>query len=57
MTATPKMYGGDDTEELYSMSDELWYGKNIYVYNTGNAIADERLCDYQIVTMLTNEKH
>jgi superfamily II DNA or RNA helicase len=57
MTATPKVYGGEKNDEIYSMNDEIWYGKNIYTYNTGNAIADDRLCDYQIISMLSNDNH
>jgi superfamily II DNA or RNA helicase len=55
MTATPKMYGGEKNDQIYSMDDEEWYGKRIYTYNTGNAIRDGILCDYQIITMLTND--
>jgi len=58
MTATPKMYGGnDENEKIYSMDDEEWYGKKIFTYNTGDAINDNRLCDYKIVTMISNDKY
>lgn len=58
MTATPKVYSGDgDNEKIISMDDEKWYGKQIYMYNTYNAITDKHLSDYQIVTMYTNNEY
>ena len=58
MTATQKIYGGDDeNEEILSMDDEEWYGKLIYCYNTQQAINDKNLVDYQIVTMYTDNKY
>src|SRR5579872_734977 len=50
MTATPKMYKGDDTEEVVSMDNENVYGKCIYTYNTGTAIKEKKLVDYQVVS-------
>jgi superfamily II DNA or RNA helicase len=52
MTATPKMYSGDlDDEKIISMDNEKFYGPKIYVYNTGNAIRDKKLVDYQVVSI------
>ncbi len=55
MTATPKIYGGelDDDESIVSMDYEEYYGEEIYCYNTGNAINDKRLVDYQVVSVYT----
>ncbi len=53
MTATPKNYAGYlDDEQIISMDNEKFYGKEIYSYNTGMAIQDKRLIDYQLVTMV-----
>jgi superfamily II DNA or RNA helicase len=53
MTATPKVYKGtrNDEDDIISMDDEDYYGKNIYSYNTGNAIIDKKLVDYQVMTI------
>jgi superfamily II DNA or RNA helicase len=58
MTATPKICNGnDENETILSMNDETWYGKQIYLYNTYNAIKDKYLVDYQIVTMYTDNEY
>lgn len=56
MTATPKVYTGENVDKILSMTDEKWYGKQIYLYNTYNAIKDGYLSDYQIVSMYTENK-
>jgi superfamily II DNA or RNA helicase len=57
MTATPRIYGGNmEDDEVISMDDEEYYGKQIYCYNTGNAIVNKRLVDYQLVTILATNK-
>jgi len=57
MTATPRMYGGRiDTDEVVSMDNEEIYGKRIYAYNTGTAIKEKRLVDYQVITMYARDK-
>lgn len=60
MTATPKIYNGtldnDNNEEILSMDNEKYYGKQIFQYNTGNAIDDDRLVEYQLITILTTNK-
>jgi predicted helicase len=56
VTATPKQFNGNIEEfEVLSMNDETWYGQTIYKYNTSDAIKDNYLTDYQIVTMYTDE--
>ncbi|AYV83680.1 MAG: superfamily II helicase [Hyperionvirus sp.] len=57
MTATPKVYGGNLVDEnIISMDDEKYYGKQIYCYNTGNAINDKMATDYQLVTIVATKK-
>jgi superfamily II DNA or RNA helicase len=52
MTATPKIYSGDlDSEEIISMDNKKFYGEKIFTYNTGQAIADKKLVDYQVLTI------
>lgn len=52
MTATPKMYSGDlDKEDIISMDNKKIYGEKFYAYNTGNAIKDNRLVDYQVISL------
>jgi len=58
MTATPKIYGGKgslEEDDIISMDDEKYYGKKLYCYNTGNAINDKKLVDYQLITILTKD--
>jgi predicted helicase len=57
MTATPKIYNGSsDDDDVLSMDDETYYGRQIYCYNTGCAVNDGRLVDYQLVTILATNK-
>jgi superfamily II DNA or RNA helicase len=55
MTATPKVSLKDD-DEIVSMKDEHVYGKQIFKYNTGQAINDKKLVDYQIVSIYAENK-
>jgi predicted helicase len=58
MTATPKIYAGKmENDEIISMDNETIYGKCFYTYNMYQAIADKRLCDYQILTMHTTNNY
>jgi predicted helicase len=59
ITATPRVYSniGDDNEEILSMNDESWYGKEIYRYSIRDGIRDKHLCDYEIVTLLTDDTY
>ncbi|AYV84494.1 MAG: superfamily II helicase [Hyperionvirus sp.] len=57
MTATPKVYGGNlEDENILSMDNEKYYGKQIYCYNTGNAINDKMATDYQLVSIVATNK-
>jgi superfamily II DNA or RNA helicase len=57
MTATPKMYAGDlDNDEVISMDNKKFYGDKIFTYNTGEAIADKKLVDYQVLTIYAKNK-
>ena len=38
-----------DDDAIISMN-EKFYGQKLFTYNTGNAIKDRRLVDYQVVT-------
>jgi len=52
MTATLKIYKGAlEDDAIISMDDEKFYGQKLFTYNTGNAIKDKRLVDYQVVTI------
>jgi predicted helicase len=55
MTATPKIYVGDDND-IISMNNSKFYGEKIYCYNTRNAINDKKLTDYQMVTMVATNQ-
>ena len=58
MTATPRIFKGDgDKENILSMDNEEWYGEQIYLYNTSNAIKDGHLNDYQILTIYSDDKY
>ncbi len=57
MTATPKIYSGDDNEDIASMDNEELYGKCIGTYNAGQAIKQKYLSDYQIVTLFTDDEY
>lgn len=52
MTATPKFYNGLN-EDIFTMDNVEHYGSQIYTYNTSNAIANNRLVDYQVCSMIT----
>ena len=54
MTATPKIYKGTK-KDIVSMDKEAIYGECFYTYNTGQAIADGRLTDYQILSIYATE--
>ena len=56
MTATPKIYQGAN-DDIISMDDEDYYGEEIYNYTIRNAIESNYLCDYQIITMHTDDDY
>ena len=43
--------------DILSMDNYEYYGKLVYKYNTGNAIRENRLVDYQIITIIATNKH
>lgn len=55
MTATPKFYKGEN-DDIASMDDEKIYGKCIFSYNTGRAIAEGRLTDYKLLSIYADSK-
>lgn len=57
MTATPKIYSGDDNEDIASMDNEELYGECVGTYNAGQAIKQKYLSDYQIVTLFTDDTY
>jgi superfamily II DNA or RNA helicase/effector-binding domain-containing protein len=61
MTATPKIYDSQNIDNMddniLSMDNEAYYGKQIYVYNAGTAIKDGFLVDYNIVMMHTDNQY
>jgi superfamily II DNA or RNA helicase len=58
MTATPRIYTnvGDDNEDILSMDNNEFYGKDIFEYGIRQAINEKRLCDYQIITMCVDDE-
>jgi superfamily II DNA or RNA helicase len=57
MTATPKIYGGKmEDNTVLSMDDEDYYGKQIFSYNTGEAIENKILVDYDIISLVCTNK-
>lgn len=57
MTATPKVYYNlaETNERIYSMNNENIYGKEIFKYNTGQAINDKNLVNYVLMTIVSND--
>jgi predicted helicase len=57
MTATPKIYSGDlDNDKIISMDNKKFYGDKIFTYNTGQAIEDKKLVDYQVLSIYAKNK-
>lgn len=64
MTATPRIYktikqnDTDDTDDnIVSMDNEKWYGKEIYKYSIRQGIDAGFLCPYQIMTLFTEDAY
>ena len=59
MTATPRVYTnvGDKNEKVLSMDNKKWYGEEVYKYSIRDGIKDGHLCDYEIVTLLTDDEY
>lgn len=64
MTATPRIYG--DVAEakaekegavLYSMSNENWYGKELFVLTFSEAVTRGLLVDYKVIVLTVDEAH
>lgn len=60
MTATPKIYNGDVEkldENILSMNNCKYYGNCIATYSANDAIKDAYLCDYEIMTINTDNDY
>lgn len=61
MTATPRIYGeqAKNTKdvELYSMDNEAFYGKELYVINFSEAVSRGLLVDYKVIVLAVEETH
>src|SRR5690606_11775286 len=64
MTATPRIYGDSakavaerDNVALYSMDNEAWYGKQLYVITFSEAVKRGLLVDYKVIVLAVEESH
>lgn len=64
MTATPRIYGDSakavaerDNVALYSMDNEAWYGKELYVITFSEAVKRGLLVDYKVIVLAVEESH
>lgn len=61
MTATPRIYGEKAKEasgvELFSMDNQQYYGKELYVINFSEAVSRGLLVDYKVVVLAVEEGH
>ncbi len=64
MTATPRIYGDSakavaerDNVALYSMDNEDWYGKQLYVITFSEAVKRGLLVDYKVIVLAVEESH
>jgi superfamily II DNA or RNA helicase len=59
MTATPRIYSkvGAVDESIMSMDKKEYYGDEIFKYSIREGINDKFLVDYQILTLLTDDKY
>jgi len=64
MTATPRIYGDIAKEvakrediDLFSMDDEVRYGKDLFVINFSEAVARDLLVDYKVLVLAVEEAH
>ena len=64
MTATPRIYGDSakavaerDNVALYSMDNESWYGKQLFVITFSEAVKRGLLVDYKVIVLAVEEKH
>lgn len=54
MTATERVLQGKN-DDVLSMDDPKVYGKVAFLYTFKQAIKDERICDYKIITLTVSE--
>jgi predicted helicase len=64
MTATPRIYGDaakasaeKDNVALYSMDNEAWYGKQLYLITFSEAVKRGLLVDYKVIVLSIEEAH
>ncbi|HHA2590992.1 TPA: DEAD/DEAH box helicase [Stenotrophomonas maltophilia] len=64
MTATPRIYGNEakaiaerDNATLYSMDNEDWYGKQLFVISFSEAVKRGLLVDYKVIVLAVEEAH
>ena len=64
MTATPRIYGNEaqaiaerDNVALYSMDNEAWYGKQLFVITFSEAVKRGLLVDYKVIVLAVEESH
>src|SRR5690606_35846778 len=62
MTATPRIYGDSakavaerDNVALYSMDNEAWYGKQLFVITFSEAVKRGLLVDYKVIVLAVEE--
>lgn len=64
MTATPRIYGDSakavaerDNVALYSMDNEAWYGKQLFLITFSEAVKRGLLVDYKVIVLAVEESH
>ncbi|MGH1456046.1 MAG: DEAD/DEAH box helicase [Alphaproteobacteria bacterium] len=64
MTATPRIYGDmaeakaeKEGAVLYSMNNEEWYGKELFVLTFSEAVSRGLLVDYKVIVLTVDEEH
>lgn len=64
MTATPRIYGDSakamaerDSVSLYSMDNDDWYGKQLFVITFSEAVKRGLLVDYKVIVLAVEESH
>jgi predicted helicase len=64
MTATPRIYGDSakavaerDNVALYSMDNDAWYGKQLFVITFSEAVKRGLLVDYKVIVLAVEERH
>lgn len=64
MTATPRIYADTakamaerDNVALYSMDNEAWYGKQLFVITFSEAVKRGLLVDYKVIVLAVEESH